>query len=346
MTSSSPTTGEKGDVKDAIVSNAAHHPTPGHDTLESQGSTGVKRPGDRVFEILSVGSASLITIAIAAIGIFLLLRAFPALRNNAANFFTYSEGWNLGNTSEMYFGIPNLFAVTVAVSLVALVLAMPVALGVAIFLTSYAPAKAVKPLSFLIDLLAAVPSIVYGLWGFLALGPALSKFYEWLGTAIGPHVFLFEHYANSPSFATGRNLFTGGIVLAIMILPVIAATTREIFVQTPRGHIEAALALGATRWETVRMAVLPFGKSGYISGSMLGLGRALGETMALYMVLAPTSVFRWSLMDGGTTFATAIANAAPEFNNDLKAGAYMAAGLVLFLLTFVVNSAARAIAKK
>ena len=122
MTSSSPTTGEKGDVKDAIVSNAAHHPTPGHDTLESQGSTGVKRPGDRVFEILSVGSASLITIAIAAIGIFLLLRAFRALRNNAANFFTYSEGWNLGNTSEMYFGIPNLFAVTVAVSLVALVL--------------------------------------------------------------------------------------------------------------------------------------------------------------------------------------------------------------------------------
>lgn len=348
MTFSSPATGEKGDVDEAVLSSTAHQTVGGNqpDLEAPQGGTGVKRTGDRIFEGLSIGSSSLITIVIAAIGIFLLLRAIPSMRHNAANFLTYSEDWNLGNTSEMYFGIPNLFLVTVAVSLVALVLAMPVALGIAIFLTSYAPAKAVKPLAFLIDLLAAVPSIVYGLWGFMALGPALSGLYEWLGTTIGPHFFLFAHYGNSPAFATGRNLLTGGIVLAIMILPVIAATTREIFVQTPRGHIEAALALGATRWETVKMAVLPFGKSGYISGSMLGLGRALGETMALYMVLAPTSEFRWSLMDGGTTFATAIANAAPEFNDNLKAGAYMAAGLVLFLLTFVVNSAARAIAKK
>ena len=157
---------------------------------------------------------------------------------------------------------------------------------------------------------------------------------------------LFATYANSPAFATGRNLFTGGVVLAIMILPVIAATTREVFVQTPRGHIEAAQALGASRWETVKLAILPFGKSGFISGSMLGLGRALGETMALYLVISPSSAFRASLFDGGTTFATAIANAAPEFNDNLKAGAYMSAGLVLFLLTFIVNSAARVIAKK
>ena len=157
---------------------------------------------------------------------------------------------------------------------------------------------------------------------------------------------MFALYPNSPAFETGRNLFTGGIVLAIMILPVIAATTREVFVQTPRGHIEASLALGATRWEMVKLAILPFGRSGFISGSMLGLGRALGETMALYLVISPSSAFRGSLFDGGTTFATAIANAAPEFNDNLKAGAYMSAGLVLFLLTFVVNSAARIIAKK
>ncbi len=306
---------------------------------------GVVRPGDRIFRTLSVGAASLVTASIIAIAIFLLLRSIPSMRNNEANFLTYDDRWNLNDTSAMYFGIPNLFLVTVAVSVLALLIAMPVALGIAIFLTSYAPKKAVKPLGYLVDLLAAVPSIVYGLWGFMALGPALGGFYNW-GAKNLSGIFLFATYDNSPAFETGRNLFTGGVVLAIMILPVIAATTREVFVQTPRGHIEASLALGATRWETVRLAVLPFGKSGYISGSMLGLGRALGETMALYLVISPSAAFRGSFFDGGTTFATAIANAAPEFNDDLKAGAYMSAGLVLFFLTFVVNSAARIIAKK
>ena len=141
-------------------------------------------------------------------------------------------------------------------------------------------------------------------------------------------------------------MLTGGIVLAIMILPIIAATAREIFVQTPPGQIESALALGATRWEVIRMTVIPFGMSGFIAGSMLGLGRALGETMALYMAVAPANDFRGSLFDGGTTFATAIANAAAEFNNPVSAGAYIAAGLVLFLLTFIVNSIARAIVNK
>lgn len=307
---------------------------------------GVVRPGDRIFRALSVGASSLVTVSIIAIAIFLLIRALPSLSNNEANFFTYSDRWNLNDTSAMYFGIPNLFLVTVAVSVLALILAMPVALGIAIFLTTYAPKKAVKPLAYLVDLLAAVPSIVYGIWGFMALGPALGHLYEWLAGTPLNNIFLFATYANTPSFATGRNLFTGGVVLAIMILPVIAATTREVFVQTPRGHIEASLALGATRWETVKLAVLPFGKSGYISGSMLGLGRSLGETMALYMVISPSDAFRGSFFEGGTTFATAIANAAPEFNDDLKAGAYMSAGLVLFFLTFVVNSAARVIAKK
>ncbi|MDY3128035.1 MAG: phosphate ABC transporter permease subunit PstC [Corynebacterium sp.] len=305
----------------------------------------VKRPGDRVFEFLSTGSAALITVFIAAIGIFLILRAIPALNRNAEGylgFFTYSGTWNTSDVENMYFGIPNLFAATVTMSLVALVIAMPIALGVAIFLSNYAPKRLVKPMGYLVDMLAAVPSIVYGLWGWLVLGPVLTGFYEWLEGWAG-NFFLFTTYANSPSFATGRNMFTGGIVLAVMILPIIAATAREVFVQTPRGQIESALALGATRWEVVRMTVLPFGLSGYISGAMLGLGRALGETMALYMVVSPSSEFRGSLFDGGTTFATAIANAAPEFNNDIKAGAYIAAGLVLFLLTFIVNAIARAI---
>lgn len=319
-------------------------------TSQRAGGGAVKRPGDMIFETISKTSAILITTFIALIGLFLVLRAVPALdrlRDGLGSFFTYGDRWDLNYTSNdggaMQFGIPNLFFTTVLVSLLALLIAMPIALGVAIFLSNYAPKKLVKPLGFLVDLLAAVPSIVFGIWGIQVLGPALGPFYEWLsGWAGGLFLFNYEQ-GTSPALSTSRNIFTGGIVLAIMILPVIAATAREIFVQTPKGHIESALALGATRWEVVKLTVLPFGMSGYISGSMLGLGRALGETMALYMVVASTTDFRGSLMDGGTTFATAIANAAPEFNDDLKAGAYIAAGLVLFILTFVVNAAARSI---
>ena len=324
------------------------------DTEHSQraGGSSVKRPGDVIFESLAKGSAILITVIIALIALFLLMRAIPAmnrLQDGFFSFFTYGDRWDtnyVNNDGMMQFGIPNLFFTTVLVSLLALLLAMPVALGVAIFLSNYCPKNLVKPLGFMVDLLAAVPSIVFGIWGIQVLGPAIGPFLQWLsGWAGGFFLFNFDQ-GTSPAFSTARNIFTGGVVLAIMILPVIAATTREVFVQTPKGHVEAALALGATRWEVVRMTVLPFGMSGYVSGGMLGLGRALGETMALYMVIASAPSFRGSLMDGGTTFATAIANAAPEFNDDLKAGAYIAAGLVLFVLTFVVNAAARAVVSK
>ena len=310
--------------------------------------SGVKRPGDRVFEFLSTASATLITVMIAAIAAFLILQAVPSLAVNEGGlwgFFTYGERWETTNTDAMKFGIPTMFGSTVLISVVALIIAMPVALGIAIFLSNYAPAKLVKPLGFLVDMLAAVPSIVYGLWGAQVLGPLLGDFYKWVNSW-GGDFFLFATYQNSPPFSTARNMMTGGIVLAIMILPIIAATAREIFVQTPPGQIESALALGATRWEVIRMTVIPFGMSGFIAGSMLGLGRALGETMALYMAVAPANDFRGSLFDGGTTFATAIANAAAEFNNPVSAGAYIAAGLVLFLLTFIVNSIARAIVNK
>ncbi|AEI08472.1 phosphate ABC transport system permease protein [Corynebacterium resistens DSM 45100] len=323
------------------------------DNSQRAGGSHVKRPGDVIFETLAKTSSILITLMIALIGLFLIWRAAPALgrlRDGLGSFFTYGDRWDTNYTVNdggwMQFGIPNLFFTTVLVSLLALIIAMPIALGVAIFLSNYCPKRLIKPLGFLVDLLAAVPSIVFGIWGMQILGPSLGGFYEWLTTNLGGF-FLFNFQdGTSPPLSTSRNVFTGGIVLAIMILPVIAATAREVFVQTPRGQIEAALALGATRWEVIKMTVLPFGLSGYISGAMLGLGRALGETMALYMVIASAPGFRGSLMDGGTTFATAIANAAPEFNDNLKAGAYIAAGLVLFVLTFLVNAAARAVVAK
>ncbi|WP_342318363.1 phosphate ABC transporter permease subunit PstC [Corynebacterium mayonis] len=311
-------------------------------------SSSVIRPGDRIFRFLSTASSALITVIIAAIGLFLLVQAIPPLLRNEGGligFFTYRDQWQTANLDAMKFGIPNLFFSTVTISLIALILAMPVALGIALFLSNYAPKRLVRPLGTLVDMLAAVPSIVYGLWGAQVLGPFLGKFYEWIASW-GGGFFLFAHYQNSPAFATGRNIMTGGIVLAIMILPVIAATAREVFVQTPPGQIESALALGATRWEVIRMTVIPFGMSGYIAGSMLGLGRALGETMALYMVVSPGLMYRGSLFDGGSTFATHIANASAEFNNPISAGAYIAAGLVLFILTFIVNSIARAIVNK
>ena len=336
---------------------AVSHPDQQHapneaDRVAAKGTrpsmTGTKRKGDRVFEFLSSFSAVLITVIIAAIGIFLLWQAVPPLRRNEdglLGFFTYAGQWQTNDTEHMQFGIPNLFWATLMISLIALIIAMPVALGIAIFLSNYAPKRLVRPLGTLIDMLAAVPSIVYGLWGAQVLGPKLTKFYEWIDSW-GGDFFLFKTYPNSPAFASGRNMLTGGIVLAVMILPIIAATAREIFVQTPPGQIESALALGATRWEVIRMTVLPFGLSGFIAGSMLGLGRALGETMALYMVVSPSIDFHPSLFHGGTTFATLIASAAAEFNNPVSAGAYIAAGLVLFLLTFIVNSIARAIANK
>ena len=250
----------------------------------------VTRPGDRIFSSLAIGSAVFITVLIAAIGGFLIWRAVPALRIDQVNFLTSRE-WHTTDLRAMAFGVLDLFQVTVLVSLVALVIAMPVALGIAIFLTAYARPQLARPLAYGIDLLAAVPSVVYGLWGLLVLAPTISPVAVWLNDTAG----WFPLFANgSGSVAGGGTIFTAGIVLAVMILPIIAAVTREVFAQTPTSHLEAALALGATRWEVVRTAVIPFGRSGYISGSMLGLGRALGETMALYLIVRTTSVpFGW-----------------------------------------------------
>jgi phosphate transport system permease protein len=301
---------------------------------------GKVRLGDKIFRGLSEGAGLVVIVLIAAIAIFLLWRAIPALARNKENFFLYSGNWITTDTSAMHFGILDLLEVTVYVSVFALVLAMPVALGIAIFLTQYSPRRVAGPLGYMVDLLAAVPSIIYGVWGLYVLAPVLRPVALWLNHNLG-WLFLFK--TGNASVAGGGTIFTAGIVLAVMILPIITAVTREVFVQTPRGQIEAALALGATRWEVVRTTVLPFGLSGYISGAMLGLGRALGETIALLIILRGTqSAFHWSLFDAGYTFASKIASAASEFNDQYKAGAYIAAGLVLFILTFVVNSLARA----
>jgi phosphate transport system permease protein len=298
---------------------------------------GFTQRGDRVFAGLAGGSGWFVVLLIGAIGLFLLIQAVPAVLADHANFLTFKD-YQTDDPTSMRFGILSLLEVTVESSVYALLLAMPVGLGIALYLTQYAPSRLARPFAYLVDLLAAVPSVIFGLWGLLVLAPVLLPFTDWLSTNLG-WIPLFRKV----NIIAGANLFTAGIVLAVMILPIITAISREVFTRTPRAQIEGALALGATRWEVIRYTVLPFGKAGYVSASMLGLGRALGETVALMIILAARTggAFNGSLFDGGATFASKIALAFAELNNALSAGAYIAAGLVLFVLTFAVNALAR-----
>ncbi|MGW8744776.1 phosphate ABC transporter permease subunit PstC [Streptomyces sp. NPDC055794] len=311
-------------------------PTPPPATLgDKRAARGATRPGDRIFLGLSRGSGILVLVIMAAIAAFLTYRAALAISEDEANFFTTFE-WNpSGDPAE--FGIAVLAFGTVVSSIIAMVIAVPIAVGIALFITHYAPRRLGGPIAYVIDLLAAVPSIVYGLWGALVLVPHLNGLYGWLDQYLG-WTGILEWNGGAP-----RSLFTVGILLAIMILPIITNVSREVFRQVPRMHEEAALALGATRWEVIRMSVIPFGRSGVISASMLGLGRALGETMAVAMVLSPTFDISPSLLDpGGGTFAQ---NIASKFNEATVMGqdALIASGLVLFVITLAVNGAARMI---
>ncbi|GAA3008731.1 phosphate ABC transporter membrane protein 1, PhoT family [Actinokineospora diospyrosa] len=300
----------------------------------------ITRPGDKIFKALTVGSGVFVVAMIALIGIFLLIQAIPSLADNQANFL-FGRDWDADPQGGLAFGVLDLLLVTVFSAVFALIIAMPISLGIALFLTQYAPRRLARPFAYLVDLLAAVPSIIYGLWGAYVLAPALSPISTWLNEHLG---FIPLFATGTSNLAIGQTIFTAGIVLAVMLLPIITAISREVFDRTPPMQIEGALALGATKWEVVRTTVLPFGRAGYISASMLGLGRALGETIAVLIILSSTtSHFGFSLFDGGDTIASKIARAAQEFNDPRGAGAYIAAGLVLFVLTFVVNAFARSI---
>jgi phosphate transport system permease protein len=301
----------------------------------------ISQTGDRIFRALSGGSGLVIIGLVAFVGVFLLVLALPALLQDKDNFLT-SRNWVVSG-NELRFGIAGLLWTTVLSSVLAMVMAVPVAIGVALFLTQYLPPRFAGPLSFVVDLLAAVPSIIFGLWGLTVLGPFLDPAGVWIS----------EHLGFLPLFAPGtqpkNSVFVASVVLAIMILPIVTAISRDVFAQTPRDQIEAALALGATRWEVIRAAVLPYGRSGAISASMLGLGRALGETVAVLIILsqaAPGSAFSPSIFAGGETFASKIANNASEFDTPSKTGAFIASGLVLFIVTFVVNALARVVADR
>jgi phosphate transport system permease protein len=214
--------------------------------------------------------------------------------------------------------------------------------AISLFIGYYAPRRIAQGLGYLVDLLAAIPSIVYGFWGIFWLAPKLVPLYQWLERDLG-FIPLFA----GPASTTGRTMLTTGLVLAVMILPIISAISREVFLQVPSLHREAALALGATRWEMIRMAVLPYGRSGVIGGAMLGLGRALGETMAVAIVLSVSGGITFNLISSGNP-STIAANIALEFpeSSGIDINTLIASGLALFVITLAVNMLARAIVNR
>ena len=295
-------------------------------------STGkpVVRLGDRLFSGTARVAAMLIMVALAGVAVFLVIEGLPGL-SAPADIYRPADGfWS-------YVG-PLVWG-TILAAVVALVIAVPFSIGVALFISHYAPPRVAPPIAYVIDLLAAIPSVVYGLWGGLALASSMTPVINWLYDNLS----FIPFFAGPPS-VTGRTMLTAGVVLAIMVIPITTAISREVFAQTPRLHEEAAMALGATRWETIRLAVFPYARSGVVSGVMLGLGRALGETMAVAMVLSATPVVTLNLISNSNpaTIASNIAANYKEATPDRQA-LLIATGLVLFIVTFAVNFVARLI---
>jgi len=271
----------------------------------------------------------MILVTLAAVAIFLISRSIPA-------FFADSESATLLHSNFWAYVGPLIFG-TVWAALLALVIALPLSIGIALFISHYAPRRLSQLLGYVVDLLAAVPSVVFGLWGIGVLAPAVQPVWAWLNEHLG----WFPLFAGTAS-GTGRTILTAALVLATMVLPIMTAICREIFLQAPVLHEEAALALGATRWEMIRMAVLPFARSGIVSATMLGLGRALGETMAVAMVLSATGLVSLKVLtsENPSTIAANIALSFPEaFGENINV--LIATGLILFIVTFLVNALAR-----
>jgi phosphate transport system permease protein len=294
------------------------------------------RRGDAIFRAVTLGAGLLVFVLLGAIAVFLVYKALPALHHDKSSFWTTKE-WFPEQSGK--FGIAALLFGTVLSSVLALLMAVPVAVGVAIYIVEYASRRLATWLGYLTDLLAAIPSVVYGLWGLFFLLPHL----------VGLQLFLNKWLGWIPLFAGNhdelttfeKSVFGASVVLAIMVLPIVAAISREVLRQVDPAHKEAALALGATRWEMIRAAVLPPSRPGIISAVMLGLGRALGETIAVALVIGSIDKTSWHILpNSGNTIAANIANQFGEAGS-VGRSALIASGLVLFVLTLGVNLVAR-----
>ena len=305
--------------------------------IATGGRSSLERPlrarlPDQLMRWVLTALAAGILVLIGYFFIKLISEARPALDKFGVIGFTFDNNWDV---SRSIYGALPLVVGTLITSAIALVIGVPIAVAAALYLTELCPRRARGPLTILLELLAAVPSVVYGLWGVFVLIPKLKPAEEWFGRTfdflpfVGPNV-------------PGPNYFIAGLILAIMILPIVSAISREVIATVPSEHKEAALALGATRWEMIRMAVLPYSRAGITGAAMLGLGRAIGETIAVTLVIGNAPAIGDTIFSQGYTLAAVIANEFGEAASDpIHRAALIAAGLVLFVLTLIVNAIAR-----
>jgi len=290
----------------------------------------INNTGDAVFRTILILAASLILLIVVAIIVMMISNSMPTIREFGFGFLTSSE-WN--PSARVFGALPFIYG-TLATSFIAVFISVPVSLGVAIFLTEQAPIRLARPIVFMVELLAAIPSVVYGLWGIFVLAPFVREYLGW---------FLQTYFGWIPLFQgrlTGIGMMTGGIILAIMITPIITAVVRDVLEAVPVNQREAALALGATKWETTRI-VLSNAATGIAGAVVLGLGRAIGETMAVTMVIGNVPQITAKLFEPGYTIASVLAANFAEARDPLYFSALIEIGLILFLVTFIVNAAAK-----
>ena len=300
----------------------------------------VARPstGDKIFRtILRVSGWSVFVIT-GLILTFLIVRAAKAFKYMGFDFLT-TQNWIV--YSPLHFGIAGILPLGVLIAAIAMLIAVPTGIAVALYISEYSPTALRKPLIAVIDLMAAIPSIIFGIWGLFFLEPRILGFDSWLGRHLGwIPIFNFRLDTSVPSnYATST--FIAGVVVSLMVIPIITSLSRQVFSQAPQGEREGAYALGATRWGMVRTVVLPFGRGGVIGACMLGLGRALGETIAITLIVSATFKFNYHVLEtGGNSIASTIANEFSSFPDAGSMGlsALMAAGLVLFGMTLIVNT--------
>jgi len=298
-----------------------------------------KRPAiaDSSFRVLSLACGLLVLVILALIAFAMTARAVPAFRHSGVSFIT-SSTWN--PAADEYGALAFIYG-TLVTSLLAVLIGVPVSVGIALLLTEVAPGSIRRPIIYLVDLLAAIPSVVYGLWALLVLVKPIDSLYGSISSAVSGIPVLDSLFGGGHN---GKSLFTAGLILALMITPIVTSLTREVFATVPAAQKEAAYALGATRWEMIRGSVLTYGRSGVVGAVMLGLARAMGETIAVALIVGSSPQVTSHLFKSGDTMAAVIAN---SFNESTQGSLYQSAliglGVVLFALTIVVNLSARSV---
>ncbi len=300
-------------------------------------SSAVDRP-DAVFRWVARGGGTMVLAIMLLVGLFLLVQGFQALQVAGPEFVT-EQAWDPNSGT---FGIAAVLAGTIFIALTAIFFALPLALGTALYVSEYAPAKLKATLVSIVDLMAAVPSVVYGLWGVFFLQPAILPVSQWITTTLGwIPLFAVDGFDPTDPLASptvfAASTFIAGIVVALMVAPITSSIMREVFTQAPIGEREGALALGATKWGMIRNVVLPYGRGGIIGGTMLGLGRALGETIAVFLIISPVFVIQGHVLEKGANSISALIALRYNEASVFEISALMAAGLALFVITLIVN---------